>query len=100
MSPASDAGMVGLTVGLSEDLLEALPVNDVDGLLRAGMALRPASTRRTVQLSVGRMSDFYLLSSDTGQGGVYVYCSKPGTQDLGRVSGVITARVRGVGVLP
>lgn len=99
VTPFSDSGMVGLVATHTEDLLDALPVSDVDGLLRAGMALRPASTRRSVQFNTGK-GEWWLASSSGRQGGVYVYCTKPGTQDLGRLSGVLTIRVRGVGALP
>lgn len=93
VTPMSDTGMVGLVAGPTDAMLTALP-SDIDSLLRAGMALKPASTRRTVQ--TGGSFDNFLLKT-VSSGGVYVYVSKPGTADLGRVSGVATIRVRGVG---
>jgi len=94
VTPASDSGMVGLVALGSSMLLENLPT-DVDSLLRAGMALKPASTRRSVQCSSSSLDHFQLPS--TGMGGLYVHATKTGTAELGRVSGVLTIRVRGVG---
>jgi len=91
--PGTDHGMVGLIPGITPVLITDMP-KDVDSLFNAGMTLRPASTRRSTP-SVGGDSLWYKHNIATGA--LYVYCTKTNTSDVGRISGVATIRVRGVG---
>lgn len=93
VTPNSDSGMVGIVGAPTTIMLDSLPT-DIDSLLRAGMSLRPASTRRSVQVGSGAVE---FVKASEAVGGVYVHCTKPGTAELGRISGVATIRVRGIG---
>lgn len=94
VTPASDSGMVGLVAAHTTMLLTNLPT-DLDSLFSAGLTLRPASSRRSVQAAPPSSSTvFEPVAGDMG-GGVYVYCTKSGVE-LGRVAAVVTVRVRGI----
>lgn len=91
VSQNSDAGVVGMVAYPSEFLK---PPTDVDGLLRYGMHLRPASSSFSTQC--GAKADWVTQKGFCG--GIYVYTTKTG-QDIGRISGTLMIRVRGVGPL-
>jgi hypothetical protein len=96
VGPFGDHGVVGLATAPTGTLAKSLPT-DVDNLLRAGMVLKPPSTRRSAQYSNPAVGTSWYTADDQNTGGVYVYCSKPGSGDLGRLTGVLTIRVRGIG---
>jgi hypothetical protein len=88
----SDKGAVLISAYPTDDMK---PPTDIDTLLRAGGKLRPASSRHSTSV---QGVDEWKTTRDPN-GGLIVYLSKESTEAVGRISGTIEVRTRGVGAL-
>jgi len=88
--------MVGVVGFMSHDLQRAAGSN-LDDLLRAGMTLFPASSRRTIVVNIPERHGLWHDWDENGPAFyVYTAAAATSTAPLGRITGVAHIRVRGV----
>lgn len=97
VTPNSASNVMVGVVGYATEELMKLAGSELDDLLRAGMQLHPASSRKRITVQVPVANVTWYNFDETGPGFyVYVAGAAGSTTPVGRVTGTVNIQVRGV----
>lgn len=97
VTPNSTSNVMVGVVGYATEELMKLAGTELDDLLRAGMQLHPASSRKRITVQVPATNSLWYAHDETGPGFyVYVAGAANSTVPVGRITGTVNIQVRGV----